>query len=282
MKRGEICLLIVLAIFLATPKTVRAQADQERQQMVRSQKASLQVTVRGRGVPIIFIPSLGRSVDDFDDLSKRLARAGYQTILPEPRGIGSSSGPLDGITLHDLAADVAAVLQAVGGGPAIVVGHAFGNRIARVVATDHPHLVKQVVLLAAGGLVPMSAKTQEAFNRVFDPTLPRGGRLDAIQSAFFASGQDATVWEDGWYIAVAKAQQAATRATPLMEYWAGGSAPILVLQATEDAIAVPENSERLAQEFPDRVRVIPIPKAGHAMLPEQPDLIASVILGNLR
>ena len=282
MKLGEICLLIVVAAFLATPNTVRAQADQERQQIVRSQKASLQVTVRGRGVPIIFIPSLGRSVDDFDDLSKRLARSGYQTLLPEPRGIGSSSGPLDGITLHDLAADVAAVIQAFGGGPAIVVGHAFGNRIARVVATDHPHLVKQVFLLAAGGLVPMSAQTQEAFNRVFDPTLPRGIRLEAIRSAFFAGESDPSVWADGWHIPVAKAQQAATRATPLMEYWAGGAVPILVLQATEDVIAVPENSERLAREFPDRVRVIPIPKAGHAMLPEQPDLIASVILSNLR
>ena len=78
--------------------------------------------MRGRGVPIVFIPSFGRGVHDFDELSKRLARSGYQTILPEPRGTGSSTGPLEGITLHDLAADVAAVIQAVGGGRAIVTG----------------------------------------------------------------------------------------------------------------------------------------------------------------
>ncbi len=37
---------------------------------------------------------------------------------------------LDGITVHDLAADVAGVLEAMDCGPAHLVGHAFGNRIA--------------------------------------------------------------------------------------------------------------------------------------------------------
>ena len=147
------CSLIIVAV-LFVPRTVLAQVEQERQQVVTNGKASIQVIVRGRGAPIVFIPSLGRGVHDFDELSKRLVRSGYQTILPEPRGIGSSTGPLEGITLHDLAADMAAVIQAFGGGSAIVAGHAFGNRVARVVATDHPRLVKHVVLLACGGAVP--------------------------------------------------------------------------------------------------------------------------------
>jgi len=69
------------------------QATQDRQQIVRNGKASIQVTVRGHGTPIVFIPSFGRSVHDFDDLSGRPAKAGYQIILPEPRGIVSSAGP---------------------------------------------------------------------------------------------------------------------------------------------------------------------------------------------
>src|SRR2546422_11023473 len=111
--------------------------------MVKAGSASLMVTVRGQGQPIVFIPARGRSVEDFDDIGSRLAQAGYRVILPQPRGIGNSSGPLEGITLHDLAADVAAVIQAVGDGQAIIVGHAFGNRVARMTATDHPRLVKK-------------------------------------------------------------------------------------------------------------------------------------------
>jgi pimeloyl-ACP methyl ester carboxylesterase len=274
--------LAATAILFVSSRAVLAQAIQDRQQIVTNGKATLQVTVRGRGIPIVFIPSLGRGVHDFDDLSRHLARSGYESVLPEPRGIGSSIGPLDGITLHDLAADVAAVIQALGGGPAILVGHAFGNRVARVVAADHPDLVKKVILLAAGGAVPMSKKTQEAFDRVFDATVSKEDRLAAIQSVFFAGGHDPKDWAGGWYPNVAKAQTAAGRATPTSEWWGGGSAPILVLQGTEDIVAVAENSERLAKEFPNRVRVVQIPHSGHAMLPEQPDLIAAAILDNIR
>ncbi len=281
MKKWIFMVVLVLpALFPA--RIVYAQSVQEQHRIVKNGTARLQVTVRGRGTPIVFIPSLGRSVQDFDDLSRRVEKSGYKVILPEPRGIGSSTGPLEGITLHDLASDVAAVIRAFNGGPAIVVGHAHGNRVARAVATDYPRLVKQVVLLAAGGLVPMSKQTQEAFGRVFNPTLPKEERLAAIKLTFFASGHDATVWQGGWYFDVAKAQQAATAAVSIKEWWAGGSAPILVLQGTEDVIAVPENSAKLASEFPNRVRVIQIPNAGHAMLPEQPDLIATAILSNLR
>lgn len=274
-------LAATVLLFVSTG-TVRAQRIQEREQFITNGKASIQVTVRGRDASIVCIPSFGRSVHDFDDLSQRLAKAGYQIILPEPRGIGSSASSLEGITVHDLASDIAAVIRAFGGGPVVVIGHAFGNQLARVVATDHPELVKQVILLAAGGLVPASEKTRETFNRVFDAKLPDNERLLAIGAAFFAPGHDPKVWLDGWHFDVAKAQQAARAAIPVSEWWAGGSAPILVLQGTEDVIAVPENSARLAKEFPERVRVIPIPGAGHAMLPEQPDLIAAAILNNIR
>ena len=256
-----ICALAIAVIVLIPTRTVLAQSIKDRQQIVRNGNAKLQVTLRGRGTAIVFIPSLGRGVHDFDDLSRRLAKSGYESILPEPRGIGASIGPLDGITLHDLAADVTAVIQALGARPVIIVGHAFGNRVARVVATDHPELVKKVILLAAGGDVPMSEKTQATFARVFDATLSKEERLSAIQSVFFAGGHDPKVWAGGWYFDVAKAQQAANRATPVNQWWAGGSAPMLVLQGTEDIVAVPENSAKLEKEFPNRVRVVQIPNS---------------------
>jgi pimeloyl-ACP methyl ester carboxylesterase len=57
---------------------------------------------------------------------------------------------------------------------------------------------------------------------------------------------------------------------------------MLILQATEDAIALPANSERLRTEYPSRVTLTQIPRSGHAMLPEQPDLIASAVIGYLK
>jgi pimeloyl-ACP methyl ester carboxylesterase len=270
----------ILAAAAACP--AMAQPDEERTETVKNGTASIHIVIRGHGDPIVFIPSLGRGVGDFDDLSKRLVARGYEAILPQPRGIGGSVGPLQNITLHDLAADAAAVIRSHGEGPVILVGHAYGNRVARMVSTDYPRLVKRVILLAAGGMVPRAPEVDRAFNRVFDATLSKEERLAAIQQTFFARGNDAKVWENGWYFDVARAQRAEAAKTPVQEWWAGGSAPILVLQATDDVIAVPENSRRLATEFPNRVTVIEIPNSGHAMLPEQPERIAAAILTYLR
>src|SRR5204863_188563 len=84
---------------------------------------------------------------DFVPIAARLAQAGYRVLRPQPRGIGQSSGPLTGIDLHDYAADVAAVIAHENREPAFVVGHAFGNRVARMLATDRPDLVRAVALV---------------------------------------------------------------------------------------------------------------------------------------
>jgi pimeloyl-ACP methyl ester carboxylesterase len=276
-------LLFFVAICFLLPVTaVTQQAGVVREEMVRAGEVTIHVTVRGEGETVVLLPSGSRGVEDFDDLSKRLVQAGYRAVLPQPRGIGRSAGPLDGLTLRDLGADVAAVIKAVGGVPVTVVGHAFGNRVARVVAADHPALVKQVILVAAGGMVPISPETQEAMRRASETSLPREERLAAIRRAFFATGNDPAAWEGGWHVSVRPAQQAANRATPVQEWWAAGSAPILVLQGTEDAVAPPENAKMLAKEYGDRVTVVDIPGAGHAMLPAQPERIASAILTYLR
>ena len=274
--------LLFVAAAPLQPTKDAAQAGAGRHQVVRAGPATLRVTIRGQGDPIVFIPSRGRGAEDFDDLSKRLVQAGYQAILPDPRGIGGSRGPLEEITYHDLAADVAATIRSLVGRSAIVVGHAFGGRVARTLASDHPSLVKQLILLGVAGGVARSPEITDATNRVFDGALPKEDRLPAIRRAFLASGSDPRIWEDGWHFSAAKAQRASDARTPLKEWWAGGSTPILVLQGTEDVVTVPENAKKLASEFPERVTVVEIPNAGHAMLPEQPERIAAAILAYLR
>ena len=70
---------------------------------------------------LVLLPSLGRGADDFDDLAMRLANAGYQTLCPQPRSLGASSGGLESLTLHDFAADIIAVIERFGGSGAELV-----------------------------------------------------------------------------------------------------------------------------------------------------------------
>ena len=71
--------------------------------------------------------------------------------------------------------------------------------------------------------------------------------------------------------------------TPEQEWReAGGRAPILVLQGMEDRIAPASlTSAKLKAAYPDRVLVCPIKQAGHALLPEAPDLIARHVVAFL-
>ena len=259
---------------------------------------SIEALLEGSGPLVVMVASLGRPAEDFNDLSRRVAAAGFTAVRPQPRGIGKSAGPMQGLSLADLAGDVAIVVERLASGPAVLVGHAFGQRVARMVATTRPDLVKGVVMLAAGGKVPIPERAHEALSTCFDLTLPDDVRTENVRYAFFAPGNDPTVWRSGWYPEVANMQRATTvgldrsdenaaqsgggRATSVDAWWAGGSAPLLVIQGLQDRVALPENGRLLKAEFGDRVRLTEIDGAGHALLPEQPEIVAAHVLAFLR
>ena len=234
--------------------------------------------VRGDGHPVVLLPSLGRGATDFDDLAGRLAAAGYRAICPEPRGIGGNTSPIDSMTMDDLAADVAATIEALADGPVTLVGHAFGNRVARLVATRRPELVESVVLLACGGLVPAGPEATAALLAVFDVELDDEDHLDAVRTAFFAPGNDPSVWFDGWHGIVAAVQSKANIEMDVDEWWMAGEADVLVVQPEQDVMAVPENAARIAEQYGDRATVLSLSNAGHAVLPEQPEEVAKLVL----
>ncbi len=247
---------------------------------VATDGARIVATVRGEGPLVVLVPSLGRGATDFDDLATRLAAAGYTAAAVDPRNAGESCGGTENLTLHNYAADVAAVIDELGG-PAHVVGHAFGNRVTRCLATDRPQLVTSITLLAAGGLVEPAPENREALKRSFKTDLPEAEHLEAVSTAFFAPGNDSRAWQDGWWPCVSAAQSMANRATPREEWWHGGAAPMLVIQGLDDVIARPENGRSLRDEMPDRVSLVELENAGHALLPEQPDAITDHLLAFL-
>ena len=176
-----------------------------------------------RGRVIVLLPSLGRGASDFEPIAERLAGAGYRVLRPQPRGIGHSRVRLHGIDLHDCAADVAAVIAHEGSGPAFVVGHAFGNRVARMLATDRPDLVRAVALVAANiGKAPSPPQVRAAIRASADPSLPDEERIEALQFAFFAPGNDPRSWLEGWHPEVLQAQRIAGDRTSREEDFAAG------------------------------------------------------------
>lgn len=244
--------------------------------------ARLVATAQGAGPGVLLIPSLGRGPADFDDLTATLVRQGRRVIRYEPRWVGASDGP-EKADLFALADDAMAVADALCGAPVDVIGHAFGNRVARAAATAHPDATRTVVLLAAGGLVPLAPEVRAAIEgSVAQGLKPDAERLADLRRAFFAEGHDPAQWLTGWTPRAATLQSAATQRTPRESWWMAGRAPILVIQATDDPVAPPANGTALAASAPDRVVALQLENASHAMLPEQPRALGAVLSAWLR
>lgn len=232
---------------------------------------------------IVLLASRGCGAMCFLDFLPRLARAGLHAVALDPRGVDPGEGLSDSLTLHDLARDVAGVIEQLDAGPVHVLGHGFGNRVARCLAADRPDLVAGLVLLGAGGQVPGDAEARDALQRLSSPGLSDDETLAALQTALFAPGSDASAWADIEVIPeVVRMQGAASRETPREEWVAGADAQMLVIQGRHDRIAPPANGRWLRERFGDRVRLVELANAGHALLPEQPDAILHEIVQFVR
>src|SRR5215831_6730313 len=88
-------LMIPLA-FGAAPRT---------REIVRRNNVTIEVIAEGRGPLVVLLPSLGRDSDEFDPVAEQIAAAGFRVLRPQPRGYSRSTGPMQNVTLHDLARD---------------------------------------------------------------------------------------------------------------------------------------------------------------------------------
>ena len=91
-------------------------------ELLRYDRVMIDVIVEGQGPAIVLLPSLARNSDDYNEVAEGLAAAGFCVLRPQPRGIGRSTGPMSGLTLHDFACDIAEVIKAFGDGRAVWSG----------------------------------------------------------------------------------------------------------------------------------------------------------------
>lgn len=257
--------------------TVASAAENRSRHIVDVGAIRIEVIAEGHGPTIVLLPSTGRGSEDFGVLAGGLAQAGFRVLRPQPRGIGSSVGQMTGVSFHDFANDVAAIIKHEGGGPAIIAGHAYGNWIARTIAADHPQLVRGVVLMAAGAKT-WPHQLSDAITTINDLSQPTALRLKALEFAFFAPGHDASSWLEGWHKDVTESQRAAGLNTNRESWWASGTARMLDLQAADDPFRPRETADELKNDFGDRVSVVVVPNASHALPCEQPAAVVQAIV----
>ncbi len=113
--------------------------------------ADIHYDVAGEGTPILFCSATATHGDvwklcQVPDLSRD-----FKVITFDQRGTGRSTVRSTDFSTQRLAADAAALLDAVAGGPAVVLGHSNGGRVAQMLALDYPQKTRKIILASSGG-----------------------------------------------------------------------------------------------------------------------------------
>ena len=133
-----------------------------------------------------------------DSLCERLAAGGRRVARYDLRDCGESTladPEAPAYNLRDLAADAAALADALGGGPAHLAGIGVGGMVAQVAALDHPGAFSALTLVGTRAVAPGPADDdlpehdQATMSRLFGSPMPDWTDREAV-AEFAAAGAE--------------------------------------------------------------------------------------------
>lgn len=119
-------------------------------------------TIRSEGKVVILLHGWGRTLEDFDELSQRLAAEIPDATFIQIDLPGFGESPLaktEGFSLTDYCATLRSILDKMEIGRVVLVGHSLGGRIAMRFAALHPERVDKLILISAAGILSRSIRT---------------------------------------------------------------------------------------------------------------------------
>ncbi len=244
----------------------------------------------GEGPPLLLVNGYAGSSADWDPvLLASLARS-FELICPDNRGIGGSElGDAERLTADAMASDLQALLDALALERALVVGWSMGGFVAQCLALRSPARVSALVLLASappgGAGVPAQPAVQRAL--VDRSGTPREQASRLISLLFPPDVAPAIDRELGELVAAARAElspRTLAAQERVLGEWASrarpapgeDAPPVLVVCGSEDVVIPPANADALAALWP-HARLERIAGGGHALMAQQPELIARLI-----
>lgn len=133
-----------------------------------------------------------------DALCERLAAGGRRAVRYDLRDSGESTSAdpeAPAYTLRDLAADAAALVNALGGGPAHLAGIGVGGMVAQVAALDHPGAFSALTLAGTRAVAPgppdddLPDHDRATMSRLFAHPMPDWADREAV-AEFAAAGAE--------------------------------------------------------------------------------------------
>jgi len=237
--------------------------------------------VDGPGPLLLFLHGVGGNRSNW---RAQLAAFGerYRCAAMDARGYGDSGDhPEARLEFGVLADDAARVIEALGGGAAVVVGLSMGGRIALDLYARYPAQVRALVLADTSAGAPPDPAKLEAFMATRRRPLLEEGKTPAdiapsIVAAIAgpdipAEAHDELIVSHGRLRAGTYLQtlDAVTRFADFPA-WETIAVPTLVIVGEHDRIAPPAYAAEIAAAIPG-ARLVVIPRAGHVSNIEAPD-----------
>jgi len=252
-------------------------------------EAALHVTVTGSGAPVLLLHGLFGMGSNLGGIARHLAQDHevHQLDLPNH----GRSGWTDTHGIPALAAAVAAYLDRSVGGPAVVLGHSLGGKVAMELAMSRPERVSALVIadIAPVCYQPSHAAVFAAIEAVAQarPT-SRGDAADIMRRHL----QEENVVQflllslqrrDGVYIWRFNAMGLRAGYESLLVAPAAGqyAGPVLLVYGERSNYVDDEGRAAARQRFPD-LTVASIPDTGHWLHAERPEAFNTAVAGFLR
>jgi pimeloyl-ACP methyl ester carboxylesterase len=138
----------------------------------------------GRGPALVLLAGLGDTAHVFDDFGPALTTR-YRVLAITRRAHGRSSSPTGGYGFARLAEDVIRVIDVMGVGKPIVIGHSFAGEELHVLGARHSESVAGVVYLDAA-FNRGDNSDAEAYNAIARSLPAAPGPAPADLASFFA------------------------------------------------------------------------------------------------
>ncbi len=259
---------------------------------------AIHVDGAGEGPPLVLLHGFTGSSNTWRDLADGLAGE-YRTIAPDLVGHARSDAPeaVERYAIGRAAADLVALLRALGHERAAWLGYSLGGRVALQVAADHPQVVAALVLEGASPGIADDA--ERAARRASDAALAQRIERDGVE-AFVDEWERVPLFAS--QLALPEEARAAVRATrlaqrarglanslrgmgagaqsPLHERLPAIAAPTLLLAGSLDEKYVAIGRD-MARTLPDATMRV-VEGAGHAAHLERPEAFARLVEDHLR
>ena len=237
------------------------------------------------GPLIVLLHGLGSSSADWRFQLPALGAA-YRVIVPDLRGHGRSPRGRGRLTAAMLAADVAALLDALAAPPAHVVGLSLGGCVALALALDHPARVRSLTLVNTFARLSL-AGPRGALHGLARLALLACAPMRVV-AAHVARGLFPRRDQRELYLAAVASLAANPRRTYLASLRDLASfdvrrrlgavrCPTLVVAGDRDA-TVPLFAKRLLQQSIPGAELIVVDDSGHVTPCDQPDRFNALLL----